>query len=57
MIQRAEDEEFRLLLVPVGAHAAERTRAVMERVRHDADLGFFNRYDLALKISERRSHP
>jgi hypothetical protein len=51
MIVRPEDEELGLLGVPVAADAAEDARAVVERVRHDADLRLGVRDDAAAEKS------
>ena len=50
VVQRAEDEELLLLLVPVAADALKNSCAVVQRVGHDAHLGLRRGNKLAAEI-------
>jgi hypothetical protein len=49
----AEDVCLFLLSVPVAADAFEDSRAVMDAMGHNSQLGLFQRYYLVFKVSVR----
>src|SRR3989442_1546547 len=54
MLPHAEDVDLALVFVPVAAYALEHRRAVVEGVRHHANLCLRERQDLPVEVGIRR---
>src|SRR3972149_7110036 len=57
VLLEAEDVQLLLGVVPVAADPLEYPRAVVEGVRHDADLGLSQRHELLLEVRVWCGHP
>ena len=56
MLPQAEKVGRLMVFVPIAANAFEYARAVVEAVRHYADLGLGKGHDLLSQVGVRRRH-